>query len=382
MLPGLIAHLTSVHTPTDVRVVLRECRSLVRTGHNLILIAPDSSPHAIPEVPVCSVPRSRHRFGRLTRTVWSVYREALRRNAQLYHFHDPELLLAGVLLSRHHKVIFDVHEDTPRQILAKDWIPAWIRPAVSAVYARLEHFAVARFSALVTAGEDITSRLAQFNPRVITIGNYPLLEEFADPPSTDLARYSSGAILHCGGITSRSCVEQAVRAMELLPSNVCAVLELAGASSPGSQLTRLQALSGWKRVRHLGLLSRSELVRRLYQASVALVLFAPAPNSAHVRSNKVFEAMAAGLPIVGPDFPAWRTFVATYHCGLVANPTKPAAIAEALSQLLTHPAEAAEMGRCGREAVIEQFNWPREEAKLLQLYEELGATSSANQLAA
>ena len=170
--------------------------------------------------------------------------------------------------------------------------------------------------------------------------------------------------------------------MELLPPNAGAVLQLAGATRSDGQLARLRSLPGWERVRHLGLIPRQELIDRLYEASIALVLFAPAPKSAHVRSNKLFEAMAAGLPVIGPNFPTWQEFFNAHHCGLAVNPVKPAAIAEAVQYLLSHPGEAAEMGKCGRQAVMERFSWAREEAKLLHLYAEVAGRGAGDQLAA
>lgn len=377
-----VAHLTSVHTASDVRVVLRECYSLARAGYKVLLIAPGSNASPVHGLEVHGVPLPPHRLARLTQTVWNVYRQAERQNSNIYHLHDPELLPVAILLSRRHKVIFDVHEDTPQQILAKDWIPAWVRPLISALYGKFERFAAARLSAVVTAGDDISNRLAPFNPHVVTIGNYPLLEEFATVPPSDPRRYTSGIVLHPGGINSQSCAESAVRAMELLPPTAGAVLQLAGATRSAGQLARLRSLPGWERVRHLGLIPRQELIDRLYDASIALVLFAPAPNSAHVRSNKLFEAMAAGLPVIGPDFPAWKEFLSAHRCGLAVNPLEPAAIAQAMQYLLNHPGQAAEMGKCGRQAVMERFNWAREEAKLLHLYAEVAGTGAGDQLAA
>jgi glycosyltransferase involved in cell wall biosynthesis len=53
------------------------------------------------------------------------------------------------------------------------------------------------------------------------------------------------------------------------------------------------------------------------------------------------------------------------------DPTNPESIAEAIQYLLNHPEEAAAMGLRGRQAVLEKFNWTREEPKLLQLYAQL-----------
>src|SRR6185437_4142964 len=69
---------------------------------------------------------------RMTRTMFSIYRVALAERADIYHFHDPELMLLGLMLRLHGKeVIFDVHEDIPRDILDKPWIPRFLRRPTS-----------------------------------------------------------------------------------------------------------------------------------------------------------------------------------------------------------------------------------------------------------
>jgi glycosyltransferase involved in cell wall biosynthesis len=99
------------------------------------------------------------------------------------------------------------------------------------------------------------------------------------------------------------------------------------------------------------------------------VLLHPVP---HYRANypiKLFEYMAAGLPVIAADLPLCREVVETTGCGLVVDPLDPAAIAAAVLWLLEHPAEAAAMGRRGRVAVERSYNWQHEALALLALYE-------------
>jgi glycosyltransferase involved in cell wall biosynthesis len=97
----------------------------------------------------------------------------------------------------------------------------------------------------------------------------------------------------------------------------------------------------------------------------------PEPNHLGVRSNKAFEYMAAGLPVIAPDFPAWRALMDETGAGVTVTPTDPAAIADAITTLLRDPVRAAEMGRRGRQAVRERYNWEAESERLLQLYARL-----------
>jgi glycosyltransferase involved in cell wall biosynthesis len=110
---------------------------------------------------------------------------------------------------------------------------------------------------------------------------------------------------------------------------------------------------------------------------VSLVFYAEPRNHSSIRANRLFESMAAAAPVIVSDFPEWRTLVESLGCGLAVNPSSPQAIAEAIQYLLGHPAEAAEMGRRGRQAFLQSFNWTHESDRLLELYDLLVAGGSS-----
>jgi glycosyltransferase involved in cell wall biosynthesis len=87
---------------------------------------------------------------------------------------------------------------------------------------------------------------------------------------------------------------------------------------------------------------------------------------------KMYEYMAAGIPVISSDFPLWRQIVDGAGCGLCVDPLDPRKVSEAIRFLLTHPKEAEAMGQRGRNAILERYNWDREKGKLLSLYETLG----------
>ena len=82
----------------------------------------------------------------------------------------------------------------------------------------------------------------------------------------------------------------------------------------------------------------------------------------------MFEYMAAGIPIIASNFPAWAKVIEKHHCGISVDPTNPKAIADAITYLYEHPDEARQMGERGRSAVINEFNWDNEKVKLEDLY--------------
>ena len=81
--------------------------------------------------------------------------------------------------------------------------------------------------------------------------------------------------------------------------------------------------------------------------------------------------MAAGLPVIASNFPLWKEIVEKNKCGICVNPLSPREIAAAINWMLQNPTDAAEMGRNGRKAVLEKYNWEAESKKLIKFYEEI-----------
>jgi glycosyltransferase involved in cell wall biosynthesis len=128
-----------------------------------------------------------------------------------------------------------------------------------------------------------------------------------------------------------------------------------------------------------GRLDRPEVMALLHDARVGLVLFQPVANYVEAYPTKLFEYMASELPVVASDFPVWREIVAEVDCGLLADPTDPIAVADAIEELLADPERAAAMGRRGRQAVLEHYRWEPQGARLLAMYSRLlaGLTEGA-----
>jgi glycosyltransferase involved in cell wall biosynthesis len=371
MSPIRVAHHTSVHAPFDVRIFHKECQSLSRAGNIVTVFAPGDCNEVVDGVRIISVPKPKGRLSRMTGTAWRLYRAALQQPAEVYHFHDPELIPIGLLLRlRGSKVIYDVHEDMPRNVLSKDYLPQWLRKPLAWVVGRIEEFACRHFSGVVAATPAIARRLERYNPRTYTINNFARPEEFGSSnglPWNERAQ----SVVYVGGVDRRNCIGEIVEALSMLPESLAATLKLLGRFDSGTLRTQVSQHAGWARVEELGLVSRAKVREVLGQVRVGLVVCAPDPDCVDSMPNKMFEYMAAGLPIIASDFPLWREIVRSEGCGLLVDPLNPRTIAEAIEYLLTHPEEAQGMGSAGREAVEERYNWGIEEKKLLALYANL-----------
>jgi glycosyltransferase involved in cell wall biosynthesis len=367
-----IVHMTSVHPAQDVRIFHKECRALASAGYNVVLIAPHNRNEVVEGVAIVGIPNKQGRIKRMTRSVWRVYREALRQDAEIYHFHDPELIPVGLLLvARGKAVIYDIHEDLALDILhSKPYIPASLRRLLAWVTDGFERAASRRFAALIFATAAISQKFAEHNCKTVLVRNYPLRDQVQDNAAA-LWRDRDLSVAYVGGIMPERGLKQVVRAMDLLPKHSRIRVKIAGAFSPFSFREELVNLPGWNRVDELGMVDRPVLNLILNQVRAGIVTYLPQPNHLRAEPNKLFEYMAAGLPVIASDFPLWREIVERTNCGLLVDPRDPRAIMNAIEFLVTHPDESQGMGQRGLQAVQQWFHWGSEEQKLLRLYADL-----------
>jgi glycosyltransferase involved in cell wall biosynthesis len=375
-----ICVMTSAHPPFDVRIFHKECKSLALAGYDVALIASGNEDGVHEGIKFVCLPRWKNRLDRFIRGSFTVYRKAREVNADIYHFHDPELIPAALLLRlAGKKVIYDIHEDLPRTISYKPYIPNPFRGPISRVAEIVERLAGARFSALVAATPTIGDRFRRVNKNVAVVNNYPRIEEI-ELLSDAVTEKREAILLYVGmRITRERGAEEMVRAMGLLPARLQARLRLVGAWNPPDLPESLSGIPGWTRTEFVGPLGRAEVARELHRAYAGLVILHPEPNYVASQPVKLFEYMCAGIPVIASDFPVCRKIVSKARCGVLANPLNPEEIAHAMEYLLTHPEEAEEMGRRGFQAVHESYNWENEEKILLQFYGRLFSHDSANQ---
>jgi len=364
-----VVHITSVHPSFDTRIFHKECKTLAANGYEVIFIVPSESDAVLGGVRIRAVSKPASRGERMTATVRNVYRAAMAEDADIYHFHDPELIPIGIWLKLKKKlVVYDVHEDLPLAILSKPWVPLIFRRVLSILATLTESAAGKHFDGIVSATPSIATRFVK--SKTVTVQNFPILGELL---SSDLKPYAErpSNIVFVGGITARRGVREMVDAVGRLPESLDARLDLVGDFRPAALEREVSRMHGWRRVNFYGWQTRTQLAKLFGRARMGLVVLYPEMNHLDAYPVKLFEYMSAGLPVIASDFPLWRQIVSDAGCGFLVNPLDSVAIAKAIQWLLENPVEAEAMGKRGHAAVCKSFNWDQEATKLLGLYDRL-----------
>lgn len=365
-----ICHLTSVHTPFDIRIFYKECKTLVQAGYEMVILAPHNYDEIFDGIRIRAVPIPKNRIQRMTLTIFYILRAALKENAHLYHLHDPELLLMSFFLRiAGKKVIYDMHENLPKAILSKSWIHILLRRSV-AISARL----VERFLAV-----DLPVVYAEHS----YVNYYPWVKKYAvvlNMPVTSLMRniheekYPHATLGYIGNVSPERGSIIAIETIHFLKQNGLVLhFECIGQVSDRHRqellnLCRQYDLDGINVRGHLPPAKSWALVSR---CQIGLAILHPVPNYIDSYPTKIFEYMALGLPFITSNFPLYREVIEKEKCGLCVDPLDPEAIAAAIRWITDNPSEARKMGENGRRAVKEKYNWETESTKLLELYDNI-----------
>ena len=362
-----ICHLTSVHKDGDVRIFHKECLSLVEAGYRVSLIIPNTYTRIEKDVKIISFEAPKgNRLTRMTKTVNIVYKMAIEVNADIYHFHDPELLRIAKKLKKKGKiVIYDIHEDLPRQLLSKPYLNKHLRGFISKRVERYENNVARKLDYLCAATPFIRDRFLLINSNTIDINNFPILKELLIDFPYD--KKEGNNICYVGGIEPNRGIKELIQSLE--STNV--KLLLAGNFSSITFKEEVCKLSSWKQVNEMGFLTRKG-VRDIYMKSkIGIVTLHPLPNYLDALAVKMFEYMAGGIPIIASNFPLWKTIIEDNNAGICVDPLNAEEISDAINYLVSNPKKAKEMGENGKKMVIEKYNWDNEKKKLIDLYKSL-----------
>jgi len=361
-----VCHISSGHDVFDDRIFYKECRSLADAGYETYFIVTHDKEEVIDGVHIVPLPERKGRLYRFFVKDWLALFKAIKVNADIYHLQDPDLILLGLILKLiRKKVLYDVHEDVPQDILNKDWIGSLFnRRLISYLFNILEKFSAKFFDRIIAATPNIAKNFNKKNR--IFIGNTPIiaLVEEAKLPFT---KKDKPILIYEGGLTPERGIKELIEAVSFLNGKV--ELWLLGKFKNESFEEKCKNLNGWQYVNYVGFKEFKEIYGYLKFADIGAINFLKLPNQEKSLPSKSFAYMACGLPIIMSNFPYWKKMFKS--CAVFVDPQNPEDIAEKISILLKSRDLRVKLGEAGRSLVKNKYSWEAESKKLLNLYKEL-----------
>ena len=375
--PFISCHFSTNHNAFDTRILWKQCVSLTRAGGEVTLICQLKEKNHCDEVEIAPFPTLRPRIWRMLAGPWLMLWKVWQTRADIYHFHDPELLPAGLMLRciSGKPVIFDVHEDNVTVIRERTYIPSLLRKMTESAYLFLERLARKHLT-LVLAERYYARRL----PEGTCVLNYPILNESKMPqigPNSGRTQISTAAphwLIYTGSVREDRGALHHAELIELCPevgvlsAGICAekLAESMQEKAHNSPRFIMEGVGNVKTSR-----ARLDELTSKHKWLAGLALFPKTEHFAEKELTKFFEYMKDGLPILCSDMPAWKDFVESNEVGIAVAPEDPKAIQSAIDWLIDHPEERERMGANGQRLIKSTFNWQSQADKLTALYDQL-----------
>jgi glycosyltransferase involved in cell wall biosynthesis len=302
----------------------------------------------------------------------------VRLRPNVLHAHDSNALLPVAVAARRLRIgfVYDAHDlwlGRPRRErgrVAFALNQAW--------YAVIERLLIPRAAATLTVSPPIARHLeGRYGlPSVTLVPNYP--ERVTAPTPRTLRALPGGerlaadrpVVLYLGGLMAGRGLEELVDAIALTDRPQLVLLGDGQLAEP--LRARAAALGVRERVHLFPPVPPDEVVDHAASADLGVSPIVPSClNYRYSLPNKLFQYMAAGIPVVASDFPQVRDVLEGSGAGVVADTTKPAAIAAAIERVLADPGMARRMGERGRAAVSERYHWGASAQRLLAVYAQL-----------
>jgi glycosyltransferase involved in cell wall biosynthesis len=364
--PSVVMLANAGHTAFDTRIFQKEATTLTNAGYQVTIIVPHSKSELVNGVQIEVVPLPNKGWKKLTICPWNIFRKALNYPRQaIFHIHDSELLVIGLLLRlTGRRVIYDAHEDTPRQIAYQHWIPWWIKKPYAWFYFILEKLAGWFFNAIIVAEPIIARYFPQRKTRLVR--NFSKLESFKSQENVKPYCNREKTLIYIGLLSEPRGLFEMAKSFSLASERQPELkFKMGGKFSPPS--LEKQVLDKY-RIQYLGWIVYENLPSVLFDAQIGIIIPQPNPRYTTNYPVKLFEYMAAGLPVIASKFGESAFFVKECNGGLLVDPQNTEEVASAIKWLIDNPVEAEAMGKRGQEMIFKTYNWEVESNGLLELY--------------
>lgn len=363
---------SSVHVWSDTRIFFKEATTLANNSF-LVDFHAVEGPTTYDNVNARLQVRTLSRGKRSVRPKrwYQLYKKALTSDARYYHFHDFELLFVATKIKKRKPncfIIYDMHENFPAMIETKDWIPKLLRGPLSKVLARWEKKWMAKADAVIFAETSYKKHYEHVDVYKCDILNLPVWQE-----PLIMRKTASFTFIYVGDLVRDRGVFEMLTLIRNLKTrgHTDIHLKLIGPMQPRIKEEALDFILNnglADMVTMYGRIPYTEIWEHYASAHVGLCLLHPIPNYMHSLATKLFEYMAAGLPILATDIPDWKHLIEGTGTGFTTNVYDMQNVTDQAEKMMSDQLLRESFSENGRKAFELKYNWRTEEEKLVGLY--------------
>lgn len=365
-----VCHLSSLHPALDTRIYFKECKSLAQAGYRVVLIAVTENqsigPAAESGIEIIPFPRYKNRLKRILLSPFKMYSMARKQKADFYHFHDPELLITGILLKlfTRSRVIYDIHEDYAKNLLDKPWIKfKFLRKVTGKLFYFFERWV----SRLMSANIVVLPHWMDKFPRAVLVRNYPFLEPAAK-------NREENSFVYVGTIGSKRCALEMIRVFlelhRLIPGSRFRII--GNFFEKAMEAAVLDYVRRFPDIEYLGYLPFPEARKVLVRSRYGFVLYAGIKYRENI-PVKMYEYLANGVIPIFSSFDDFKYDIESEGWGIGVNPLEPVNAAQRIYDIITD-GEKLNALEGNQKKYQAKYSWESEKEELLGLYKRLNGS--------
>lgn len=362
-----ICHVTSAHKRYDGRIFLKQCTSLAKKYDTFLICCDLLDDEEKNNVKILSTKKVfKNRYDRMINAKRVLKPFCLKVDADLYQFHDPELLgLALYMKRKGKKVIFDSHEDNASLFLEKDWIPKILRNTLNNVYINYEKKVFKKLDGVICVSNSVLERSKSFTDNIIIIENFPILDDNFKKISKNEKILN---LCFAGGVNSgwnHNIIVEAIQNIDNIHYTIAGPIT-------EEYKNYLLELDVNKKITILGKISFNE-VKNLYSKSdVGMALCSYRPNTNYkvgsLSNTKIFEYMMYELPSIFTNFKVYSEINTKKEFGIPVTPSSITEVKKAIGNMRENKDLRNKMIKNGKELVKSEYNWSILETRLYNFY--------------
>lgn len=372
-----VCHVTTGHDLDDGRIFHKEAVSLAQKGFEVAILGQADVPsyHRM-GVAFVTIPKVhiRNRIIRKALLLFRIRIKSILMRYDVYHCHEMDSVIAVLPnLFFGAKIIYDVHEHFPENYsdrLNRLWL------ALLRILDRL----VSNIVHLVITVDGTLARKYQDTGCVKVVHNYPICTSYAR--SEQKRERNLG--IYVGGISEQRGTLEMLEALALARRKHSKLrLKIVGRFVEDTFRETIQ-----QKIRDLDLsdsvlildwMPFEDIPLTLQQAGFGISFLRSLPRYSLAIPIKVYEYMAAGIPVIASGFQDTLRLLDAERCGITAQPGSAQSLSDAICTLVEDWEQARKMGESGRLAARQRYNWENESKTLIEGYERITAAADRAQ---